>query len=54
MQTAITYLGTMLECALQNGCQASLEASYSQIFSLKDQGISPSLNIVNVLLLKIE
>lgn len=54
MQTAITYLGTVLECALQNSCQAALEASFSQIFSLKDQSISPSLNIVNVLLLKVE
>lgn len=40
MQTAITFLGTVLECTLQNSCQAALEASFSQIFSQKDQGIS--------------
>lgn len=39
MQTAITYLGTVLESALQNSCQAALEASFSQIFPLKDQGL---------------
>lgn len=39
MQTAITFLGTVLVRALQNSCQAALEASFSQIFSWKDQGI---------------
>lgn len=32
MQTAITYRGTVLECALENSCQAALKASFSNFF----------------------
>lgn len=54
MQTSLTYVGTVLECTLQNSCQAISEASFSHFFSLKDQNISPSVNTVKALIVRIE